>query len=1038
VGPPIAFPPGRSFRDSKVALCLLCILSCRVIRAADSLRIDVPFADHIHRRFTSTDGLPCNWINDIIQTRDGYLWVGTDNGLVCYDGSRFKLFNRENSSLPFDEIRTLYEDTDGSIWIGTTRGVARYQLGQPARLEHVPAFFGRSVYSFLRDRRGTLWIGTEKATYVSEDATVFQRLDDAPRNVRAICEDRDGTLWFGSNVGLFYREGSTYRQVVHDRLPKDAPMDEGVPTRRVNAIYCDEGGDLWIATNRTLLHMRNHQFTTRGQELSSQQIYDVVRTSNGGLYVAARFGVYRSIADQPFEEVVGEPSAFCLLEGHDGSLWIGYGDNRGLHNYRNSHRETIFGDDQVLCVHADTEGDVWFGTVAGLCRLREGEIEEFGTDDGLPDPRVITIAQGSGKRLWIGTAKGLVQWSDQGIVAAGLPPAVQEMNIGVAFEDSTGTLWFSLGTAGGFTLKDARLQELQAFKSGRIHWFWEEVAGTVWVGHESGLFRYREGQLRRIGERELGPLQDPRFLCHFASADGMLWMGTSNGIARYRSGRLDAFPPDCGLEADNIERLAADGDGNLWFGGRDGLFHARISEFDAVADGRMERVTSYRIDGFDRFPPVRAFSQGCLVRDGELWLLQGSLVKLQTRPFLGDHPPPTVHVEGIAVDGVGVSFGERFTYQSGRRRLAIRFAVQPFTNDPRHVQVRYRLDHYDEKWNNAEGDRIAYYTDLRPGQYVFRLSTRHGNGPWIEADQRPAFTVTPRWWETTPFRCVVALMCVGLGLSYGHFRSRRIRRANEIRRREITSRKRAEEEARRHLNQLARVSRAASMGELATSIAHEVKQPLFAILTDAETAQRLLDEENPDVEQIRAALRVITAGGKRVTEIVDRIRSLVCLEEQPKQLIDLNEIVTSVIGFLDAELRRRGVRVSTQLAGELPAIEGSKIELQQVVLNLIINGAQAMSDADVAARNLSITTSVDHDSVELAVCDSGVGLAESDVEKIFEPFYTTRKAGIGMGLAINRTIIRAHGGRIWASPNAHRGATFHVMLPIGRQTESRE
>ena len=159
--------------------------------------------------------------------------------------------------LPFDEIHTLYEDTDGSIWIGTTRGVARYQLGQPARLECVPTFSGRTVHAFLRDSRGTLWIGTEDATYVSENGTVFEPLEDAPRNVRAICEDQDGTLWFGSHVGLFYREGPTYRQVVHDRLPKDAPMDEGIPTRRVNAIYCDESGDLWIGTYRTLLHMRN-------------------------------------------------------------------------------------------------------------------------------------------------------------------------------------------------------------------------------------------------------------------------------------------------------------------------------------------------------------------------------------------------------------------------------------------------------------------------------------------------------------------------------------------------------------------------------------------------------------------------------------------------------------------------------------------------------------------------------------------------------------------------------------------------------------
>ena len=771
-----------------MAICLLCILSCGTVAAADELRIDVPFEEHLHRHFTTSDGLPCNWINDIVQTRDDYVWVGTDNGLVRYDGSRFRLFNRENSQLPFDEIHALYEDTDGSIWIGTTRGVARYQLGQPARLECVPTFSGITVRAFLRDRRGMIWIGTEEATYVSENGTVFEPLEDAPRNVRAICEDQDGTLWFGSHVGLFYREGPTYRQVVHDRLPKDAPMDEGIPTRRVNKIYCDANGDLWIATYRTLLHMRDRQFTTRGQELASQQIYDVVRSRNGGLYVAARFGVYRSVADQRFEEAVSEPSAFCLLEDHQGSLWIGHGDNRGLHNYRNSHQKTVWGGTQVYCVHADSEGNVWFGSDTGLCRLRDGSIEVFGADE-LLDTSVMTIAQGSDNRLWVGTTKGFVQWSSQGIVPAELPPEIENMNIGVALEDSTGTLWFSLATEGGFTYEDGQLQELQAFRSGRIHWFWEEAEGTVWIGHESGLFRHQDGQLCRMGEHELSSLQNPRFLCHFATEDGTLWMGTSNGIARYQSGRLDAFPPDCGLEADNIERLAADGDGNLWFGGRDGLFHARIRELEAVAEGRIETATSYRIDGFNRFPPVRAFSQACLVRDGELWLVCGGLVKLQTGPFLRDHPPPTVHVEEIAVDNAGMSFGEHFAFQSGKRRLSIRFADQPFT-DLLHTEVRYRLDPYDETWSHAKADRIAYYTDLRPGDYVFRVSARHGNGPWFEADHAPAFTVKPRWWETVIFRCVVALGCVGLGLSYARFRTRQIRRSNRILQDEIISRQR--------------------------------------------------------------------------------------------------------------------------------------------------------------------------------------------------------------------------------------------------------
>lgn len=1025
-----------SHRAATITIWALLILSCQTSRAFEGLSANVAFGQHLHQEFARSDGLTCDWINRIVQTRDNYIWVGTDNGLLRYDGSRFKVFDRTNvPQMPFHEIRALYEDTDGSLWIGTTRGAARYRLGTPARFESLPTFAEILVWTFFRDRRGVLWIGTEEATYVSQDGIVFERLEDAPQNVRTICEDRDGTLWLGSHEGLFYREGATYQQVIHERLPKDAPPDESVPTRRVNAIYCDQGGDLWIGTNRALLRMRNRQLTTCGEEVTGQQIYDIRRVRNGQLYVAARFGVYRMVDDQTFERVVDEPSAFCLLEDHQDALWIGHGDNRGLHRFRNSHQYPVGGGRKALCVHADTKDNVWFGTATGLCRLRAGAIEEFGTADGLPDPRVMTIAQARDESLWIGTPQGLVKWSNEGRVDAALPATVQHGNIGLVMEDSTGTLWLAPATEKAYRLQNGQLEELQALKSRRTQWFWEQSAGTVWIGHEAGLFQYREGHVCRIAERELSLLQNPRILCHWATANGTLWVGTSNGLARYQSGRWHTFPPDCGLQADNIERLAVDDVGNLWFGGRDGLFHAPICEFDAVADGRAQRITSYRVDGFERFPPIRPFSQGCIVREGELWLVQEGLVRLQTRPLLGDRPLPSPHVELIAVDNTTVSFGEHFAYPSGKRRISFRFAGQPFT-DAEHSQFRYRLDPFDDQWTMAGEDRVADYANLTPGNYAFRVAARHGNGPWREAERPPTFSVTPRWWETVLFRCALGLMSVGICLSYARFRTRRIRRANQLLRREIVSRERAQAESREYLEQLTRVSRATTMGELVTSITHQVKQPVFAILTDAETATRLLDQEKPDVDQIRDALRVISAGGRQVTEIVDRITSLVRRQHQPMELLDLNKVVSSVIRFLDAELAKRSVDMQTRMAEELPPIMGNAIELQQALLNLIINGAQAMGHTEIPQRILSVATSVHDGVVELTVCDRGVGLDESVTEKLFEPFHTTKEDGIGIGLAVSRTIVRAHGGRIWATQNAERGATFHIALPTARQAVS--
>lgn len=999
-----------------------------------SLRADVPLSVQLHRDFYLRDGLPSSWINDVVQTRDDYVWIATDNGLVRYDGLRFKSFNPEITlQTSFNEIRVLYEGRDGFLWIGSTAGLTRYRPGRPGTFEEVPAVSGKTVRAIYQDSAETLWIGTQEETYVRGNGLNFEIMEDAPTNVRAICEDRSGTLWFGSHTGLFRRQGTTYEQITHERLPAHTSIGSGIPQTRVNTILADDDGGLWIGTNRALLHMLHGQFTSRGRELDSQQIYDVLQTHNGGLFVAARFGLYRSVGDGPFEEVASEQSAFCLMEDKDGGLWVGHGDNRGLDHYRNSHAQAVWTKARVRCVY-DSGGDLWFGSSDGLHRLRDGVITDYGLDDGLPDARVQTIVQGQGETLWIGTARGFVKWSGTAIVQDVTPAPVADMNIAAALEDSEGVLWFSLASAGGFTLKNGVLSELPGLSQDRIHWFWEDPHGIIWIGHESGLFQHRNGEIRKVNDVALDRLKSPRFLCHFVSGDGTLWMGTSNGIARHQSGRFDAFTPEYGLRADNIERMVADDDGNLWFGGRDGLFHARMTELDAVAAGRLSQVTSYRVEGFDRFPPLSAFSQGCLVRNGALWIVaEHGLMRMQIEPFQRKPPPPIVHIEHAAVDGLAANFETRFEYPAGRRRLSIQFAVPAIVN-PRNIQIRYRLDRHDDDWVNPESDRVAYYTDLRPGVYKFRVAARNSNDDWIEADPSMSFTVLPRWWELTWLRIVATATSILLCVGYFRHRLSIVRRSNAMLRHEISDRRRAEEESRQNQEQLARVSRASSMGELTTSIAHEVKQPLFAIVSNAQTARKLLDRDEPDVDEVRLALEDIASDGNRASTIIDRIRSLVKKEHQPVSKLDLNEVARDAVRFAKPGIRERGLELQTDLAAELPSVSGDPIELQQVILNLLLNGAQAMSETKTQTRHLSLRTSAENDSVQVAVKDQGPGVDDEQMKRMFEPFFTTKPEGTGMGLAINRTIIDAHGGRIWAERNSDAGLTFYVRLPIGEET----
>jgi ligand-binding sensor domain-containing protein len=171
--------------------------------AAESLRPELPLSAQLHRAFFLDDGLPSPWINDVVQTRDDYVWIASDNGLVRYDGIHFKLFNHKvTRQLAFDEIRVLHEDSDGCLWIGTTEGLTRYTPGRPGTFEAVPSITDKTVRAIYEDSANTLWIGTEEETFVSGQGLKFEIMKNAPSNVRAICEDENGTVWLGTHAGV--------------------------------------------------------------------------------------------------------------------------------------------------------------------------------------------------------------------------------------------------------------------------------------------------------------------------------------------------------------------------------------------------------------------------------------------------------------------------------------------------------------------------------------------------------------------------------------------------------------------------------------------------------------------------------------------------------------------------------------------------------------------------------------------------------------------------------------------------------------------
>lgn len=248
---------------------------------------------------------------------------------------------------------------------------------------------------------------------------------------------------------------------------------------------------------------------------------------------------------------------------------------------------------------------------------------------------------------------------------------------------------------------------------------------------------------------------------------------------------------------------------------------------------------------------------------------------------------------------------------------------------------------------------------------------------------------------------------------------------------DVTARKQSEEELEQHRNQLAHLSRVSMLGELAGSLAHELNQPLAVILSNAQAAQRFLAHDQTDINEVRDILADIVAADKRAGEVIRRLRVLLKQGEVQRQPLDVNEVVQEVLKMMRNDLVNQGVSAQTELAPDLPVLHADRVQLQQVLLNLVMNACDAMAGAPRDDRQLTIRTGLAGDgSVRISVCDGGAGIAPGKLEQVFDAFYSTKPHGMGLGLPVCRTIVTAHGGKLWATNNPERGATFHFTLPV--------
>jgi ligand-binding sensor domain-containing protein len=724
------------------------------------------------------DGLPQNTVKTILQTRDGYLWFGTFDGLVRFDGIQFTVFTlAKTPGLRSSDINCLFEDREGRLWVGTDgEGLVCYENGA----------FG-------------LGPGNNPARALK---------------VTSIVQTSEGQMLIATTTGLFRLTDEGWKSMT----PPQADFTE--PTLD-SYLAQNAAGDTWFAHRDKL-----YRLTPGALELCR-----TFGTPIGALTVDVNGTVLCGINDGRLAEVsgVGEPR----YTDFDGAVWhsirrIRNGDlwmatRKGLYRVRDSNRLHLTTSEGLVtndtgAVYEDREGNLWFGTNGGgLHRLRERMWKVHSTKNGLASDDAVSIFQDRDSRIWVGTFKGGANVFTAGQWAPFLLPTepLVESNITALCQTKDGSIWLGGHFHPHYRWSNGQLERvaIAGFESLRV--FFEDRDGGLWIGSRDAGVEYRkEGQTNRYDTAKglsrnditaiaqdsdgliwIGTPQglnriSPDGITVFLRKDGVgadgiyalrqdkdgaLWIGTSGGgLSRFQNGRFATITTDQGLLSDVIGQIQEDDAGFLWMGTTAGIARVRKQDLHDALDGRTRFVSCRSFgkrDGLLQSECANGFQPSCLKdRDGKLWFCTiGGVAVIDPQRIPRTEVPPTVQIDRLILDdetvtprrSPGTRAGlEQVPVPPGTARLELHFAGVNLIA-PDEVRFRYRLEGYDTDWLQAGSRRVAHYTHVPPGHYQFRVTAANNDGVWNETEAVVPLWIKPRFTQTLWFRVLAFLATAG-------------------------------------------------------------------------------------------------------------------------------------------------------------------------------------------------------------------------------------------------------------------------------------
>jgi signal transduction histidine kinase/ligand-binding sensor domain-containing protein len=993
-----------------------------------------------HKSWTARDGAP-QGVTALAQATDGVLWIGTEGGLFSFDGRTFSAFQPRpgEPDLPAGTVRTLLASRDGAIWIGFRHGgMARVSQGRVELFAQADQLRLNWVDHIRQSSDGGLWalhrqrnlirFGADKTWHVEPTP-----LGDAGGAIYDIFIDSSDTLWLAQGGRLYRRplnqsnyfateaqadwlfgfaETPDHSLWVNDSIT-DAP---GHPTGRTQHI--DRTGKV-LARLPYTDNVHGILFTPDGSLVMTPTGEGILRMSAQAL--ADRALLVREVRDGVYAQKDGLSSTElrALLLDADGNLWTG--GQRGLDRFRKARLVRVnlkHGyNDAILC--AGPTGDVWIAAAGAddrdwLYKISGQSIRSF-TEPG----QLYSMSCGAGGDTLLLSNNGILNVHANRISSIRSIPGAHPFDTLVIVATSDHAMYASVSgrpelngiwryTGGWTKLTGARIPSSSASA------LYVDSRGRLLTGYNDGLVGLPledGGQILSSGDPGLGPV-----LAILETSQGVIAAGV-NGMAALRDGRLEMLNFADRISSGGIGGLLESTNGDLWLNALHGVVHVPAAELQAALKNPQHPMKSELLTEGDFVGPIQSLAgKSIAARDaeGKLWFATLNGV-FHIDPGQSDSRTrlPIVSIRAITVDQKPVS--DDGVTVPGLKALEIQYLGVNLTS-PEKVIYRYRLDGFDDAWQDAGHRTDAVYSRLPPGTYTFRVMASNGDGVWTEPISTAPLKALPLFYQTAWFRglCVAAVLAM-IWMFY------QLRLQQLQRRHEALNQSRLE---------MAHVARLATLSVMTASITHEVSQPISGIVTNANTCARMLAADPPNVAGAAETVRRTIRDADRASEVIKRLRAMFAKKEPTIEMVDLNEAAREVIAMSSAELRKSGAVLQADFAEPLPAISGDRVQLQQVILNLLLNAADSMAGIEDRPKTLQLQTEIHgSDCVKLLVRDCGVGLDPRSLEKLFEAFYTTKAHGLGIGLAVSRSIIESHKGQLWAMINDGPGATFGFTIP---------